>query len=158
MKWTDQDPFNYTNRKINFEGTKNGLRIWVKDGPTKTISWEDISKNYVDVVTEPDYFKEISQNVATDSARVKILDDRTAAIISDTEEFDKIAGGYDQFPKLRLTPKGQPTVADLIQAGDTIESIFGDTKTDRKRNRSVYKVIQVSDTICTAEFQRGVSF
>jgi hypothetical protein len=79
-------------------------------------------------------------------ARVKILDDRTAAIISDSEELDTIAGGFDKYSKLRLTPKGQPTVGDLVQAGDIIESIFGDTKTDRKQNRSVLKVIQVNES------------
>jgi len=145
-KWMDQDPFNYTNRKINFQGTKEGLRIWVKGGPSKTISWEDISKNYVDVVFPADYYENISQNIASGmgEARVKILDDRTAAIISDTEEFDTIAGGFDKATKLRLTPKGQPTVADILQPGDIIESMFGDTKTERKANRSVYKVMQVS--------------
>ena len=79
-KWMDQDPFNYTNRKINFQGTKEGLRIWVKGGPSKTISWEDISKNYVDVVFPADYYENISQNIASGmgEARVKILDDRTS--------------------------------------------------------------------------------
>ena len=35
-------------------------------------------------------------------------------------------------------------MADILQPGDIIESMFGDTKTERKANRSVYKVMQVS--------------
>ena len=79
-RWYDQDPFNYTNRKLQIEADGKGLHVFVKGGPKRFISYEDISWNYVDVVFPADYYRNISQNIATGlgEARVKILDDRTS--------------------------------------------------------------------------------